>query len=260
MSVRSTAVAGSFYPDDPAVLAEQLDQLVTPGHALGMPKAVIVPHAGYVYSGEVAGRLFGSLDAIAGHVSRVVMLGPSHRVSFEGIALPGVEGFDTPFGVVEIDTAACQRLLDIDGIEVRDDVHQQEHSLEVQLPFIKRCFTKARIVPLLVGGASATLVAKAMKRLWGGDETLMVISSDLSHFMEYAEAKDKDRRTCHRIETLDGPLHGDDACGCRAINGLMLLAKERGMQVRCMEYLNSGDTAGDKQRVVGYASFAVYEG
>ncbi|WP_417345936.1 AmmeMemoRadiSam system protein B [Ferrimonas sp.] len=259
MNVRPAAVSGSFYPADAMVLDQQLNDLVQPTFALGVPKAIIAPHAGLQYSGAVAGHLYGSMEAVASRITRVILLGPSHRVAFDGLALPESDAFATPLGDLELDAACCEHLAEMEGVEIRQDAHAREHSLELQLPFIQHCFKKAKLVPLVVGDASASLVAKVLKRVWGGDETLIVVSSDLSHFLDYDQAKNKDGLTCRQIETLHGGLHGDQACGCRAINGLVLLAKERGMQIRRVEYLNSGDTAGDRERVVGYGSFAIYE-
>jgi len=238
-----------------------------------IPKAVIVPHAGYIYSGPIAASAYAQLappvfrspDSVGTEgeardiVKRVVLLGPSHYVLFDGLAASSAKAFATPLGTVPVDTAAiaeiCSRL---PQVSVRDDAHAEEHALEVQLPFLQIVLADFKIIPLLVGEASDSEIEAVIEALWGGDETRIVVSSDLSHFHDYATAQQTDSETAHLIESLDAKrLRGDLACGCRPICGLLSAAKERGMRCRAVDLRNSGDTSGDRDRVVGYGAFVV---
>jgi len=259
-TVRQPAVAGLFYPSAARELARAVDahlDAAAPAPLPGRtPKALIVPHAGYVYSGGVAGSGFAAVAPARGRVSRVVLLGPCHRVPVRGLALPGADALATPLGLVAVDAAASG----LDHVVTRPDVHAQEHSLEVQLPFLQRVLPDAAVVPLAVGDASPEEVASVLDALWGGPETLVVISSDLSHYHPYARARALDAATLDRIVALDGPLAHTQACGATPINGLLLVAARRGLTPVVLDACNSGDTAGDRDQVVGYAAVGFYEG
>lgn len=260
-AVRKPAVAGLFYPDERETLINNLDQLLAGKVSGGAPpKALIVPHAGYPYSGGVAAEAYARLVADPGRISRVVLLGPSHRVPFRGLAVPSVEWFATPLGEVALDRIVIDDLLDLPQVVEMDAPHADEHSLEVQLPFLQRLLNAFELVPVVVGEASAEHVGEVIEHLWGGEETLVVISSDLSHYLDYNTARRRDAATCGHIRELELDEIGyEDACGRNPIKGLLWLAARRGMRVEELLYQNSGDTAGDKRRVVGYGAFAVYD-
>ena len=265
-AIRPPAVAGMFYPGDAASLQDEVATClaVPPAPTFdattkGLLKAVIVPHAGYIYSGGTAGHAYALLAPLAGRIRRVVLLGPCHRVSVHGLAAPTVTAFATPLGSIPLDRAALDALADLPQVVASDAAHAQEHSLEVQLPFLQTVLGAFELVPLAVGDASAGEVAEVLDRLWGGPETLIVISSDLSHFHSYREAQSIDNATVAHILALDQLTSFDQACGALPINGLLAVARRRGLQIECVAQCNSGDTAGDKGRVVGYASFALYE-
>lgn len=262
-SFRPAAVAGQFYPAarDELVrdVSELLDHTPAAPPAPGWPKALIVPHAGYIYSGPVAARAFALLGPARGTVRRVVLLGPAHRVAVRGIALPGVEAFDTPLGRLGIDAAAVRALTALPQIVQSAEVHRQEHALEVQLPFIQQVLGEVVLVPLVVGDATAEEVAAVLELLWGGDETLILISSDLSHYQAYDEARRIDGLTVKAILASAAGISHRQACGATPIAGLLLAAKQRGIAPELLDLRNSGDTAGGKSRVVGYAAFAFHE-
>jgi AmmeMemoRadiSam system protein B/AmmeMemoRadiSam system protein A len=265
-ATRPPAVAGMFYPGDPGELRNELATCLAVPSAptirpatTGMLKAIIVPHAGYIYSGGTAGHAYARLAPLAGRIRRVILLGPCHRVSVRGLAAPTVQTFATPLGSIPLDRAALDALAALPQIVVSDAAHAQEHSLEVQLPFLQTVLDRFELVPLAVGDASAADVAEVLERLWGGPETLIVISSDLSHFHAYREAQSIDQATAEHILALDQLTSFDQACGALPINGLLAVARRRGLRIECLAQCNSGDTAGDKSRVVGYASFALYE-
>lgn len=258
---RPPAVAGTFYPGQPAVLLATLDQLLgaaaTPSGR--PPKVIIVPHAGYIYSGATAAVAYARLAPLCGKIGRVVLLGPTHRVAVNGLALPECAAFATPLGDIPLDLEAMAGLHDLPQIVRSDRVHAQEHSLEVHLPFLQRVLGDFRLLPLAVGDTTPQVVAEVLDRLWGGPETLIVVSSDLSHFLSYAAAQQADRATCQQILHLATDIAPDQACGAYPLNGLLLTARRRGLQPELLELCNSGDTAGDKHRVVGYAAFALHE-
>jgi hypothetical protein len=258
---RPPAVAGLFYPDDPyelkAVVRAYLDRAPAPAKA-ARPKALVVPHAGYVYSGPVAASAYRALGPQAGAVERVVLLGPSHRVPVRGLAVPDVAAFDTPLGRVPLDTALIAQLKSLPQVSSSDLPHRLEHSLEVQLPFLQMVLGDFRLVPLAVGEASPVDVAQVLETAWGGPETLVVVSTDLSHYHGYADAQRIDGETADAIGRHSTEVDDDHACGCRALNGLMLVARLRGLEVEALDLRNSGDTSGDRSRVVGYGAFALY--
>jgi hypothetical protein len=261
--VRDAAVAGRFYPGNPIELAATVDHYLAeakppPGP---VPKAIIAPHAGYIYSGPVAATAYARLKPAKGTITRVVLLGPCHRVPLRGLALSSAAAFATPLGHVPIDKAAIQTILDLPHVKIFDETHADEHSLEVHLPFLQRTLGPFSLVPLVVGDAEADPVAEVIERLWGGPETLIVVSSDLSHYLPYDRARAIDAKTCRAIETLDTAAIGyDQACGRIPVGGLLALAKRRGLKVSTVDIRNSGDTAGDKSRVVGYGSWLFVEG
>lgn len=258
---RPPAVAGMFYPASPALLATTVDELLAARHpALAIqPKALIVPHAGYIYSGATAAMAYAALTPWRSSIRRVILLGPTHRVAVNGLALPSVDAFTTPLGEVRLDGAAIASLSGLPQIVVSDRVHAEEHSLEVHLPFLQRVLDDFTLVPLAVGHAAPEAVAEVLDLLWGGPETLIVISSDLSHFLPYATANDVDRDTCQHILQLDTHIRPEQACGAFPVNGLLLVARQRGLVPQLIQRCNSGDTAGDRQRVVGYAAFSFEE-
>jgi AmmeMemoRadiSam system protein B/AmmeMemoRadiSam system protein A len=265
LRVRPAAVAGLFYADRPAALHRELDDAlaqarpVSPaGAAARAPKAVIVPHAGYVYSGPVAATGYRTLAAARGVVRRVVLLGPCHRVAVRGLALPGADAFATPLGDVAVDAEAVRAIADLPQVVVSPAAHAREHSLEVQLPFLQRALGEFTLVPLAVGDASAEDVAEVIERLWGGDETLVVVSSDLSHYLRYEDACAVDAGTVRAILARRGDLGHEQACGATPIAGLLDVARRRNLSPVLLDLRNSGDTAGDRSRVVGYASIAFY--
>jgi MEMO1 family protein len=259
---RPPAVAGSFYPGDaPRLRADVrhlLDAVAAP--AAETPKALIAPHAGYVYSGSVAATAYAQIRSLRGRVKRVVLLGPCHRVAVRGLALPGVERFETPLGTIAVDADAVRSLRALPQIVESAAAHDQEHSLEVHLPFLQETLGEFTLVPLAVGAASAEEVAEVLDRLWGGDETLIVVSSDLSHYLPYQTAQRTDGQTVRDILALDPRIDHHHACGATPVNGLLLVARRRGLAPRLLDLRNSGDTAGDRNRVVGYASIAFFAG
>lgn len=260
MTTRSPAVAGRFYEKSAPLLQKQLDDWVSPPAThRNLIRALIVPHAGYIYSGEVAAKAYCQLQPQAETIKKVILIGPSHRYAFHGCAVPNSRYFSTPLGSVLIDIQSIDNLIEIDDIKVSDQVHAQEHCLEVQLPFLQTCLHQFTLLPLLTSDISATQVAKIIGKLWQQEDTLLVISSDLSHFHPYADAQCIDQNTCSTIERFEPSLTAEQACGSTGINALLLLAKKRRYQLTRMELKNSGDTAGDKERVVGYVSYLVSE-
>jgi AmmeMemoRadiSam system protein B/AmmeMemoRadiSam system protein A len=262
-SVRPAAVAGMFYPADPRILAAEVDDLLggveQRAPRLAYPKALIVPHAGYVYSGGVAAHAYDELAAARGRVRRVVLLGPTHRVAVRGLAAPSVEAFATPLGAVRIDRAALQAVRDLPQVVASDAAHAREHSLEVQLPFLQKMLGDFALVPFAVGAASVQEVAAVIERLWGGPETLVVISTDLSHYHPYQTARALDGATLERIAAFSTDLDHEEACGATPLNGFLSVARRKNLSLRKLAACNSGDTAGGKDQVVGYSAFALDE-
>lgn len=261
MHARPPAVAGMFYPSDPAELAATVDALLGEAEpdVAPPPKVLVVPHAGYIYSGSTAAAGYALLKPSATVIRRVVLLGPTHRVAVAGLALPESEAFATPLGTIPVDAAAVAAIAEMPQIVFSDHVHQAEHSLEVHLPFLQRVLDRFSLVPLAVGHASAEAVAEVLDRLWGGPETLIVVSTDLSHYRSYEQARRIDADTCRHVLDLDASLQPEQACGAFPLNGLLLAARRRGLTPTLLAACNSGDSAGDRQRVVGYAAFALSE-
>lgn len=262
-SVRAPAVAGSFYPADPETLHMQLAEMLgaaIPLETLAVPpKALIVPHAGYIYSGPVAATAYSSLGKAREQIRRVILVGPCHRVAVRGMALPASLQFDTPLGALEVDREHWQALQANPEVIVSDAAHAFEHSLEVQLPFLQTLLENFTLTPILVGSADVGAVAALLESLWGGPETLIVVSSDLSHYHSYQQAKWCDRASIDQILRLEPRLDHEQACGATPVNGLMVAAERHGLRPHLLDLRNSGDTAGDRNRVVGYASVAFCE-
>ncbi|HEV3007821.1 MAG TPA: AmmeMemoRadiSam system protein B, partial [Burkholderiales bacterium] len=263
-SVRPAAVAGMFYPGDARALAAEVDDLLggvgVPVPRLGYPKALVVPHAGYIYSGPVAARAYDELVPARGSVRRVVLLGPTHRVAVKGLAVPSAAAFATPLGTVRIDTEALREVSDLPQVVASDAAHALEHSLEVQLPFLQKVLGEFALAPFAVGRASVEEVAEVIERLWGGPETLVVVSTDMSHYHAYEQARAIDGATINRIAAFATDIDHEEACGATPLNGLLFTSKKRNLSLKLLSACNSGDTAGGKGRVVGYSSFGLYEG
>ena len=263
LSTRNPAVAGMFYPGNRAELAHAVTQMLGAAAAAAperpAPKAIIAPHAGYIYSGPVAASVYSLLAPARKMIKRVVLLGPTHRVPVRGLALPGVAAFATPLGVVPIDHDAVAALDPLSQVGTSAQAHALEHSLEVHLPFLQAVLERFTLVPLAVGQADAGAVAEVIDTLWGGPETLIVVSSDLSHYLPYADAQALDGATAQAILELAVDISHTQACGATPVTGLTYTARRRGLKPELVDLRNSGDTAGDKQRVVGYGAFAFYE-
>ena len=261
-SIRPAAVSGSFYPGEASALAAEVAAYLAeaPGSHPGMPapKAIIAPHAGYIYSGPIAAAIYARLAPLRGTVHRVVLAGPAHRVYVQGAAIPSAKAFASPLGTVALDVDALARLAQLPFVEVSDRAHAFEHSLEVHLPFLQSVLGDFRLVPIVVGEATPEEVARLYELLWGGDETLLVVSSDLSHYLPYRDAQVRDGETARAILRLDEHLHPEEACGAAPINGLLRAARRHGLQAEQVDLRNSGDTAGDRERVVGYGAFAFH--
>ena len=260
--VRPAAVAGIFYPGAAEILARDVAALLAEAGRACSPywvKAIVAPHAGYVYSGAVAAGVYAPLAARRGKIRRVVLLGPAHRVAVKGLAVPASSAFATPLGFVPVDRQAIADLTDLPQVGVSDAAHALEHSLEVQLPFLQAVLGEFSLVPLAVGQASPEQVAEVLERLWGGCETLIVVSSDLSHYLPYASAQQADAATVQQLLALDPHLDHQQACGATPVNGLLLAARRHGLTAHLIDLRNSGDTAGDQSRVVGYGAFAFSE-
>jgi hypothetical protein len=261
MGTRPAAVAGTFYPGEAKQLTAAVDGYLAdarPGcvGSPAIPKAVIAPHAGYQYSGPIAGSVYASLAAYAKGIERVILVGPSHRVPFAGVAASHAAAFDTPLGAVFVDRDAIEDLLKDGLIRHNDAAHAREHSLEVHLPFVQRVFPGACVVPLLAGDHDFTSVAAVLARLWGGPETIIVISSDLSHYHDYDTACRLDHETAEAIEARRaGSVDSEQACGATPVNALLQIAAEKGLDAATLDLRNSGDTAGPRDEVVGYGAF-----
>lgn len=258
-NIRPSAVAGQFYPADPAELRSQIQTFMAQAHPADQPpKALIAPHAGYIYSGPVAASAYASLLPVKHQIHKVILLGPAHRVPFVGLAAPTSDGFATPLGIVPIDQQAIDTIADLPQVNRMDLAHEYEHSLEVQLPFLQSLLDDFSLVPLVVGNASAAEVAEVLERLWGGDETLILISSDLSHYHDYDTARRMDSGTSQAIEQLqEDSITHDMACGGTPVRGLLQLARKKGLHARTLDLRNSGDTAGPRDQVVGYGAYAI---
>jgi AmmeMemoRadiSam system protein B len=256
-NVRRPAVAGTFYPGEPAALRRTTAGFLATARratAVGV-RAIIAPHAGYVYSGPVAGEAFAAVKGLRGNLRRAVVIGPTHYVSFRGIAAPSATAFTTPLGEMPVEVEAVEEVASLPQMLVDDTPHRPEHALEVELPFLQTNFGALPIIPLVVGRASGEEVAEILAQLWDAD-TLVVVSSDLSHYHDYATAKRIDADTAAAIEGLDERSIGAErACGYLPIRGLLIEARRRGLAVHRRDLRNSGDTAGDRSSVVGYGAW-----
>jgi AmmeMemoRadiSam system protein B len=259
-TIRQPAVAGMFYPARRGDLHEMLETLLAaaPHADLPAPKAMIVPHAGYIYSGPVAATGYARLQAVANSVRRVVVMGPAHRVAFHGLAVTDDSIFRTPLGDINLDTAAIQELLALPQVHIDNEAHRLEHSIEVHLPFLQEILESFTLVPLVVGDATPREVYDVISMLWDGPETLLIMSSDLSHYHDYETATRLDRATSHAIETLAFEKIGyEHACGRNPVSGLLLYARKHGLSVEVLDLRNSGDTAGPRDQVVGYGTYVI---
>jgi AmmeMemoRadiSam system protein B len=256
--IRRPAVAGLFYPDDRHELQAMVQALLRNARATGKPpKALIAPHAGYVYSGPVAASAYGLLASVRDAIRKVVLIGPSHRVGFQGIAVTSAEFYATPLGNVPIDREMLKKILELPGVVPLDRAHAQEHSLEVHLPFLQEALSSFELIPLVAGVAAPEEVSLVLERLWDGPETLIVASSDLSHYHDYRTAQAMDRATSEAIENLRSEdLTDESACGRVPVRGLLQLARRNRLAARTVDLRNSGDTAGGKESVVGYGAYA----
>jgi len=258
LKIRRPAVAGRFYAADAhrlrTTVSAMLGEVPTPDTIA--PKALIAPHAGYVYSGHVAAAAFATLRQCARSIKRVVLIGPAHYVPLRGIAAPAADAFQTPLGTVPVDREALAAIADLPFVASNDVAHAPEHALEVELPFLQSVLPAFTLVPLLIGDATAQEVAAVLRRLWGGGETLIVVSSDLSHFLDYDTARRRDAATAAGIERGDwNSLGPDQACGFLGVAGLLLEAGRRDLAAKRLSLCNSADTAGSRDRVVGYGAW-----
>ncbi len=258
-TIRQPAVAGSFYPRDAAALRSMVAGFLTDAESTprNRVRALVVPHAGYIYSGSTAAEGFAGLTALQGQVERLVVIGPAHTVAFTGIAVPSAAAFRTPLGEMPLDRAAIDVLLELPQVVVDDGAHAREHALEVELPFLQAVLGDLAIVPLVVGSASPEEVAAVLVRLWD-ERTLIIVSSDLSHYHDYETACRRDAQTAAAIESFDEAAIGfEDACGAQGLRGLLIEAKRRGLVIERLALCNSGDTASDRRQVVGYGAWAI---
>ena len=265
---RHAAFAGLFYPDDPQQLRSSITQLLDTarqnmtdqGFYPGLPpKAIIAPHAGYIYSGPIAASAYTLIEPVASSIKKVVLLGPSHRFALHGIASPLSDYFETPLGSIPIDQDSCQALKHFNAVEANDMAHQQEHSLEVHLPFLQCLLDDFSLIPLVVGDCNATYIVEVLDFFFDRKDTLIIISTDLSHFHDYLSAQVLDQNTSKAIQLLQPEnIHYENACGRNPLNGLLTLAKQKNLSIDLLDLRNSGDTAGNKDRVVGYGAYVVH--
>ena len=262
-AIRHPVVAGTFYPAERDALERQLALFLSEAGneapSPSLPKAIIAPHAGYLYSGAVAARAYARLAAARGRISRVVLIGPSHHVAFRGLAVDTAEAWAMPGGMVALDTEAIGRLRGLPMVGELDAAYQREHALEVHVPFLQHVLGEFRLVPIVAGDAPAEAVAAVFDALWGGPDTLFVVSTDLSHYLDYASCRRVDQSTAEAIERFDPTITPAQACGVVPTRGLLLAARQRGMAIERLDLRNSGDTAGPRDRVVGYGAWALYE-
>ncbi|MDG3087894.1 AmmeMemoRadiSam system protein B [Vibrio hannami] len=261
MTTRYPAVAGRFYDDSAQDLKSQIEQwldeaTLSPEQSNNL-KALIVPHAGYIYSGSTAAKAYKQLSQISDKIKRVVLIGPSHYYSFDGCVIPEADIFTSPLGEITLDTDGMNLLLNSEHVTASDEAHSPEHCLEVQLPFLQTSLNDIKLLPILTGYITPEVLASLLEPLWQDEQTIFVISSDLSHFHPYSNAQDIDKESCSHIESLQPDLTPEMACGCTAINTLLVLAQKSGCSLHKLELINSGDTAGNKSRVVGYVSYTV---
>jgi len=252
-------VAGTFYPENPHQLHQMLNEYLNDAEANAkVPKVIVAPHAGYIYSGHIAATAYARLKKANDRITRVVIIGPSHRVAFSGLAVSKAQSFITPLGFVAVDQKAVATIAKLDYVNFFEEAHTYEHSIEVHLPFLQEMLDDFKIVPIVTGEATPEQVSNVIDILWGGDETLIVISSDLSHYHEYAQAKQLDKATSKLIEQLQyEKISSNAACGQVPLNGLLKVARERSLSIKTIDLRNSGDTAGAKNSVVGYGAYVI---
>ncbi len=254
-------VAGMFYPENAETLKSMVDELLHQNQASPAitPKALIVPHAGYIYSGSVAASAYGQVLPVREQIKQVVLLAPAHRVGFRGIATTSADKLSTPLGAISVDHEARNKALTLPQVQIFDMAFEGEHALEVQLPFLQRLLPDFKVVPFIVGQSTPQEVSELLELLWGNQRTLIVISSDLSHFLDYHSARERDARTTQAIVNLQADSIGaEDACGHLPIQGFLKSATDHHLHATAVDVRNSGDTAGDKRRVVGYGAYAFY--
>ena len=257
-TVRTPAVAGMFYPDDANELRTMVRNFLNESKVSNepIPKAIIAPHAGYIYSGPIAASVYARLAPAHDTINRVVLLGPSHRVPFTGFAATGMTHFATPLGTIQVDRQAINKITSFSQVSVLEQAHASEHSLEVQLPFLQEVLDDFSLIPLVVGEASPEQIEPVLEKLWGGLETVIVISSDLSHYHDYETARKMDQLTSQAIENLSPEaIHHEQACGRNPVNGLLQIARRKKMHAKTIDLRNSGDTAGPRNQVVGYGAY-----
>ncbi len=260
LRVRRPAVAGSFYPADPEELRAALERALADGVKVPSPppKAVIGPHAGYPYSGPIAGSAYASLLPRRGQAERAVVLGPAHRAPLSKVAASSADAFETPLGLLPVDTSARDELVAAGLIVIDDDAHAAEHSVEVHLPFVQVVLGDVRVLPLVVGEVPAAEVAAVLDAVWGGPETVVIVSTDLSHYHDQETATQRDRRTAHAVVDKRSEAIGvGDACGVFPLRGLLLAARQRNLDVELLDLRSSGDASGDRRAVVGYGAFSL---
>jgi AmmeMemoRadiSam system protein B len=255
-TIRKPAVAGMFYPKNPQELQNTILNMLANAKAdQPVPKAIIAPHAGYIYSGQTAAKAYACLSQSANKIRRVILLGPSHRYPFQGIAASGADFFATPLGQIKIDQDAIAKISSLPQVSISDEAHAQEHSLEVQLPFLQILLKNFTLIPLVVAASTADQVADVLDKLYNGNETIIIISSDLSHYHDYQTAQQMDKQTVQAILDLNlAAIKEDNACGRIPIKGLMQIAGQKKLTPKLIDLCNSGDTAGHKDKVVGYAA------
>ncbi len=258
--IRPTAVAGSFYPSQPQELKQQVNAFLNPaGKTVKKPRALIVPHAGYIYSGSIAGAAYSLLIDYAHTINNVILLGPSHHVGFQGLAGSHFTRFSTPLGEIPLDIETLNKLERLPQVSLLNEAHELEHSLEVQLPFLQEVLGHFLLSPLVVGQCNKQAVAEVIEAVSDIPNSLIIISTDLSHFHKYEVCQHLDGQTSVDILQLHSQLNGEQACGCKALNGLLFWAKQQGLHIELIDLKNSGDSAGPKERVVGYGAYALYD-
>lgn len=260
-TLRPAAVAGRFYPDEPATLRGELDALLAAAPTLAGPRpcALVVPHAGYIYSGPIAASAYKLIAAMQPPPRRIILLGPAHTVGLRGVALPAAAAFATPLGALPVDAELAALAAKHPLVLRSAEAHAREHALEVQLPFIQRVLGEVPILPLVVGHVAPAALADLLDRLWTDSSTLVLVSSDLSHYLPHAEAHARDSATVRQLLALDETIDPEQACGAYALGGFLHLARRRHLVPRLLDLRSSGDTAGDRRRVVGYAALAFSE-
>jgi len=259
IKIRRAAVSGRFYPSDKLELSKIISSFMRKAVITNreIPKAIISPHAGYIYSGQIAAAGYKVLER-PNNIKKIILFAPSHFANFDGIVASNVDFFETPFGKIKVNNNSIERLEKKSLINVDNFAHEQEHSIEVQLPFLQYILNEFQIVPLLVSSNGFKNIPAIINELMD-KETLIVVSSDLSHYLPYEKAVITDKKTADHILNLEyDELSIDSACGIGAIKGLLLYTKIKHGKIDLIELKNSGDTSGDKSSVVGYGAFYSY--